>query len=75
MLTFYCVSDHVIIYYYTVDLCVCLLYYKDMLNNSSGYTKPPKKKTSQGKSHSRIKKSSMNKDKKRSFKAYNGQGK
>ncbi len=46
-----------------------------MQNNSSGYTKPPKKKTSQGKSHSRIKKSSMNKAKKRSFKAYNGQGK
>jgi hypothetical protein len=46
-----------------------------MLNNSSGYVKGPKKKTSQGKSHSRIKKSSMNKAKKRSFKAYNGQGK
>ena len=46
-----------------------------MLNNSSGYTKPPKKKTSQGKNKSRIKMSSMNKHKKRSYKAYAGQGK
>jgi len=46
-----------------------------MLNNSSGYTKPPKKKTSQGNAHKRIKTSSMNKHKKRSFKAYNRQGK
>tara|TARA_R110000803_G_scaffold169041_1_gene232089 strand:- start:913 stop:1053 length:141 start_codon:yes stop_codon:yes gene_type:complete len=46
-----------------------------MQNNSSGYTKPPKKKTSQGSRHKRIKTSSMNKDKKRSFKAYNRQGK
>ena len=43
--------------------------------NTSGYVKGPRKKTSQGKSHSRIKKSSMNKSKKRSFKAYNRQGK
>ena len=74
MFTFYCISDHVIIYYYTVDLCVCLLYYKDMLN-ATGYTKPPKKKTSQGNAHKRVKTSSMNKHKKRSFKAYNRQGK
>ena len=33
------------------------------------------KKTSQGKNKSRIKLSSMNKHKKRSFKAYAGQGK
>ena len=43
--------------------------------NTSGYVKGPKKKTSQGNAHKRVKKSSMNKSKKRSFKAYNGQGK
>jgi hypothetical protein len=43
--------------------------------NASGYVKGPKKKTSQGKSHRRVKMSSMNKAKKRSFKAYKGQGK
>ena len=35
----------------------------------------PKKKTSQGNAHKRVKTSSMNKAKKRSFKAYNRQGK
>ena len=42
---------------------------------SSGYEKGPAKKTSQGNSHKRIKMSSMNKHKKRSFKAYNRSGK
>jgi len=42
---------------------------------STGYNKPPGKKTSQGTRHKRIKLSSMNKAKKRSFKAYNRQGK
>jgi|TARA_B110000211_G_scaffold224471_1_gene275554 hypothetical protein len=42
---------------------------------TTGYSKPPKKKTSQGNAHKRVKKSSMNKSKKRSFKAYNRQGK
>jgi hypothetical protein len=41
--------------------------------NVSGYTKGKPKKTSQGKS--RIKMSSMNKSKKRSYKSYAGQGK
>jgi hypothetical protein len=41
---------------------------------SSVYEKGKPKKTSQGKNKSRIKMSSMNKHKKRSFKAYNGQG-
>jgi hypothetical protein len=35
---------------------------------------PNPKKTSQGSNSSRIKRSSMNKSKKRSFKAYKGQG-
>jgi len=43
--------------------------------NTSGYVKGPKKKTSQGTRHKRIKKSSMNKSRKRSFKAYHRQGK
>ena len=42
---------------------------------SSGYEKGPAKKISQGNSHKRIKMSSMNKHKKRSFKHYAGQGK
>jgi hypothetical protein len=42
--------------------------------NTSGYSPGPKKKTSQGKSHRRVKMSSMNKAKKRSFKMYQGQG-
>jgi hypothetical protein len=42
---------------------------------ASGYTPGRPKKTSQGKNKSRIKRSSMNKHKKRSFKAYAGQGK
>jgi hypothetical protein len=45
-----------------------------MLRSHSGYEKGKPKKTSQGKNKSRIKMSSMNKSKKRSFKAYNGQG-
>ena len=45
------------------------------LQNSSGYTPGRPKKTSQGKNKSRIKMSSMNKSKKRSYKAYVGQGK
>jgi len=45
------------------------------LHNSSGYTPGKAKKTSQGRNKSRIKLSSMNKSKKRSYKAYNGQGK
>ena len=42
--------------------------------NTSGYTKGKPKKTSQGKNKSRIKFSSMNKHKKRSYKPYVGQG-
>ncbi len=42
---------------------------------TSGYEKGRPKKTTQGKNKSRIKMSSMNKSKKRSYKAYNGQGK
>ena len=38
------------------------------------YERGNPKKTSQTKNKSRVKKSSMNKDKKRSFKAYAGQG-
>jgi len=40
--------------------------------NAHEYTK---KKTTIGNTHSRIKSSSMNKDKKRSYKRYKGQGK
>ena len=56
---------------------MCLVYNKCMagLHNTSGYTPGKPKKTSQGKNKSRIKLSSMNKSKKRSYKAYNGQGK
>ena len=55
---------------------MCLLYYNIMaLHNTSGYTPGKPKKTSQGKNKSRIKMSSMNKSKKRSYKAYAGQGK
>ena len=56
---------------------MCLLYNNNMagLHNTSGYTPGRPKKTSQGKNKSRIKLSSMNKSKKRSYKAYNGQGK
>jgi len=43
--------------------------------STTGYNKPAGKKTSQGNAHKRIKTSSMNKHKKRSFKAYNRQGK
>jgi hypothetical protein len=43
--------------------------------NTSGYTPGAAKKTSIGRNKSRIKKSSMNKHKKRSYKAYAGQGK
>ena len=46
-----------------------------MAINVSGYTKGRPKKTSQGSNKSRIKMSSMNKHKKRSYKAYQGQGK
>ena len=46
-----------------------------MAINVSGYTKGKPKKTSQGKNKSRIKLSSMNKHKKRSYKSYAGQGK
>ncbi len=42
---------------------------------SSIYERGRPKKTSQGKNKSRIKMSSMNKNKKRSFKHYIGQGK
>ena len=42
---------------------------------SSIYNRGPKKKTSQGNAHKRVKMSSMNKSRKRSFKAYNRQGK
>jgi len=42
---------------------------------TSGYEKGRPKKTTIGKNKSRIKMSSMNKSKKRSYKAYNGQGK
>jgi len=75
ILTFDCVSDHNIIYYYILDLYNCLLYYNTMALNVSGYTKGRPKKTSQGANKSRIKTSSMNKSKKRSWKAYVGQGK
>lgn len=62
--------------HYTVDFINCLLYYKNMaLHNTSGYTPGAAKKTSIGRNKSRIKKSSMNKHKKRSYKAYAGQGK
>jgi len=46
-----------------------------MALNVSGYTPGRPKKTSIGKNKSRIKMSSMNKHKKRSYKAYAGQGK
>ena len=46
-----------------------------MAINVSGYTKGRPKKASQGNNKSRIKMSSMNKSKKRSWKAYAGQGK
>ena len=46
-----------------------------MAINVSGYTPGKPKKTSQGKNKSRIKLSSMNKHKKRSYKSYAGQGK
>jgi hypothetical protein len=46
-----------------------------MALNVSGYTKGRPKKTSQGNNKSRIKMSSMNKHKKRSYKAYAKQGK
>ena len=46
-----------------------------MALNVSGYTPGRPKKTSIGKNKSRIKMSSMNKQKKRSYKAYAGQGK
>ena len=46
-----------------------------MAINVSGYTKGRPKKTSQGSNKSRIKMSSMNKHKKRSYKSYAGQGK
>ena len=42
---------------------------------ASGYNKPKGKKSSQGVRKQMIKKSSMNKNRKRSWKAYNGQGK
>mgnify|MGYP001157021728 FL=1 len=42
---------------------------------SSTYNKPRGKKTSQGVRKKMIKKSSMNKSRKRSWKAYKGQGK
>ena len=45
-----------------------------MLRSHSGYEPGSPKKTSQTKNKSRVKMSSMNKSKKRSFKAYNGQG-
>jgi len=45
------------------------------LHNTSGYVPGKAKKTSIGRNKSRIKKSSMNKSKKRSYKAYAGQGK
>ena len=46
-----------------------------MRMGTSGYTPGRPKKTSQGKNKSRIKMSSMNKSKKRSYKSYAGQGK
>ena len=46
-----------------------------MALNVTGYTKGRPKKTSQGNNKSRIKLSSMNKHKKRSYKSYVGQGK
>ena len=46
-----------------------------MLRSNSGYEKGKPKKTSQGRNKSRIKMSSMNKHKKRSYKAYAKQGK
>jgi len=46
-----------------------------MALNVTGYTPGRPKKTSIGKNKSRIKMSSMNKHKKRSYKAYAGQGK
>ena len=42
--------------------------------NTSGYEKPRPKKTSQAKKKRSVKMSSMNKAKKRQFKAYNNQG-
>ena len=53
---------------------MCLLYNNCMLRSHSGYEPGRPKKTSQTKNKSRVKMSSMNKHKKRSFKAYNGQG-
>ena len=46
-----------------------------MALNVSGYTPGRPKKTSIGKNKSRIKMSSMNKHKKRSYQAYAGHGK
>ena len=46
-----------------------------MALNVTGYTKGRPKKTSQGNNKSRIKLSSMNKHKKRSYKPYDRQGK
>tara|TARA_A200000159_G_C7160919_1_gene271304 strand:- start:1 stop:150 length:150 start_codon:yes stop_codon:yes gene_type:complete len=43
--------------------------------SDSGYNKPKGKKSSQGVRKKMIKKSSMNKSRKRSWKAYKGQGK
>jgi hypothetical protein len=42
--------------------------------NTSGYEKPRPKKTSQSTRRRSVKMSSMNKAKKRQFKAYNNQG-
>lgn len=44
------------------------------LPNVTWKPEPYKKKTSQGATKSQIKRSSMNKSKKRSYKAYRGQG-
>tara|TARA_B100000965_G_scaffold401961_1_gene426900 strand:+ start:399 stop:542 length:144 start_codon:yes stop_codon:yes gene_type:complete len=41
---------------------------------NTGYDKPAPKKTSQSKKNRSVKMSSMNKHKKRQFKAYNSQG-
>lgn len=42
--------------------------------NTTGYTKPKPKKTSQSTKKKSVKMSSMNKHKKRQFKVYNNQG-
>ena len=57
-----------------VDFVFCLLYYDTMRLGTVIYDRGKPKKSSQSANKSRVKLSSMNKHKKRSYKAYNGQG-